>query len=113
MRTTVALVLAAIAAASCSHRDETGKVASEVRQTHFPGEITAGGGTSGEVLARNQQATQGAAKGGTPGTGGGMEGNTGGTAPGGKAAQSDTGQTAQSAAGQRGAEGKGKTGAQQ
>jgi hypothetical protein len=113
MRSTVALVLAAMAAASCSHHDETSRVASEVRQTHFPGEITAGGGTSGEVLARNQQATQGAAKGGTPGTAGGMGGNTGGTATGDKAAQPATEQAAKSAAGQPGAEGKARTGGQQ
>lgn len=36
-----------------------------VRQTHFPGAVTAGGGTSGEVLARNS--TAGGASGSTKG----------------------------------------------
>lgn len=36
-----------------------------VRQTHFPGAVTAGGGTSGEIMARNSPA--GGASGSTQG----------------------------------------------
>jgi hypothetical protein len=68
-----------LAAAGCN-RDHAGSVAG-VRQTRFPGEVTAGGGTSGQVLARSVKAvTEGTYSGGTPGIAGGSGGTTGGAA---------------------------------
>jgi hypothetical protein len=60
----------------------------EVRQTKFPGQFSAGGGTSGEVMARNSTATSGRASSGTPGIPQGAGGNTGGAAMGGAVAGS-------------------------
>lgn len=60
-------------------------------QTRFPGQVTAGGGTSGEVLSQAGQATQGAYQGGTPGIAGGSGGNTGGAATGGTVQESGRG----------------------
>jgi hypothetical protein len=74
--------------ASCTrHRPST----AGVRQTGFPGQVTAGGGTSGEVLARAGRATQGKYAGGTPGIAGGSGGNTGGVATGGTVQESGHG----------------------
>lgn len=61
---------------------------SESRQTKFPGMVTAGGATSGEVMATAKKSTDGSYAGGTPGTAGGMEGNTGGAKMGGTVAES-------------------------
>lgn len=57
-------------------------------QTKFPGQVSAGGGTSGEVIARGMQASGAAAPAtpapsGTPGTPQGAEGNVGGAELGG------------------------------
>lgn len=67
-------------AAGCGNRDrEQG-----VNQTGFPGQITAGGGTSGEVMNRSARVTtEGGNARGTPGIPQGSEGNVGGTAMGG------------------------------
>jgi hypothetical protein len=54
-----------------------------VRQTHFPGEVTAGGGTSGEVMERSKKVASSGAPSGTPGIPEGSEGNTSGAALGG------------------------------
>jgi hypothetical protein len=55
-----------------------------VIQTKFPGQVTAGGGSSGQVLARSAKPeTNAAYAGGTPGIAGGSGGNTGGAALGG------------------------------
>jgi hypothetical protein len=61
-----------------------------VQQTKFPGMVSAGGGTSGEVIARTggKQAPPPA---GTPGIPQGAGGNTGGAAPGGTVAKGDAG----------------------
>lgn len=53
------------------------------RQTNFPGQVTAGGGTSGEVLARNGALKNNPDPSGTPGIPQGAGGNTGGAAMGG------------------------------
>ena len=54
------------------------------QQTHFPGMVTAGGGTSGEVMAANGgNKTNGVYAGGTPGIAGGAGGNTSGAGTGG------------------------------
>lgn len=71
---TVALVLAGC---ERGRHEEVGGVI----QTHFPGEVTAGGGTSGQVLARTSRpVTEGSYAGGNPGMAGGAGGTTGGAA---------------------------------
>lgn len=62
-----------------------------IQETKFPGMVTAGGGTSGQVMARSSKPkTDATYAGGTPGHAGGAEGNTGGAAMGGTT--SETGQ---------------------
>lgn len=86
----VATCALAVLAAGCdrgrSHSTEP--AASEVRQTRFPGQVTAEGTTSGEVIAARPPAADGSYAGGTPGTAGGMEGNVGGAKMGGTVAES-------------------------
>ncbi|MFC0133062.1 hypothetical protein [Massilia eurypsychrophila] len=63
-----------------------------IRKTNFPGGVTAGGGTSGEVIARSQKpVTDGSYAGGTPGIAGGAGGTTGGTATAGAVRESGHG----------------------
>jgi hypothetical protein len=91
-RPTIALFCAcAVLAAGC--RDGgAGGAAATVHRTGFPGQISAGGGTSGQVMARSTKPkTDGSYSGGTPGHAGGMEGNTGGTATGGAVQESGKG----------------------
>lgn len=74
--------------------DERSRSAAGATQTGFPGQITAGGGTSGEVMARTAQTAQakdGSYAGGTPGIAGGSGGNTGGAATGGSVQESGQG----------------------
>ncbi len=74
--------------AACSPREST--VAQ--RQTNFPGMVTAGGGTSGEVMARNKKPkADGSYAGGTPYHAGGADGTTGGTATAGAVSESGHG----------------------
>ena len=48
-----------------------------MRETKFPGMVTAGGGTSGQVMAASAKPqTDGTYAGGTPGIAGGAGGNT-------------------------------------
>jgi hypothetical protein len=55
-----------------------------ILQTRFPGQVSAGGGTSGQVLARSgRPVTDATYAGGTPGIAGGSGGTTGGAATGG------------------------------
>jgi hypothetical protein len=54
-----------------------------VRQTHFPGEVTAGGGTSGEVMERSKKVASSGTPSGTPGIPEGAGGTTSGAALGG------------------------------
>jgi hypothetical protein len=65
--------------------------ASGPKQTRFPGQVSAGGGTSGEVIARAGGGASGAYMGGTPGIPMGSGGNTGGVATGGTVQQSSPG----------------------
>ncbi|MFD2368162.1 hypothetical protein [Pseudoduganella sp. GCM10020061] len=91
MRTLILGVCALAALAAGCDRDRAGSTApaaSEVRQTKFPGQVTAGGGTSGDVAAAALVATDASYAGGTPGTAGGMGGNTGGAKMGGTVAES-------------------------
>lgn len=79
----LALPLAVLLAASgCDERDnvKTDSVTG-VLQTGFPGQITAGGGSSGAVMARTARPeTDASYAGGTPGIAGGSGGTTGGAA---------------------------------
>lgn len=81
----LALPLALAALLAASGCDERGSVktdsATGVRQTGFPGQITAGGGSSGAVMARTARPeTDASYAGGTPGIAGGSGGTTGGAA---------------------------------
>lgn len=76
----LAALVALWGAAGCGPR-EPGRE-NGVQQTQFPGQVSAGGGTSGEVIAR-VGGKPAAGPAGTPGIPQGAEGNTGGTAPGG------------------------------
>ena len=78
MKTVLMVGLAALLCAGCSRGDGA---SAGMRKTNFPGMVTAGGGTSGEVMARNKKPqTEGSTTGGTPFHAGGAEGNTGGAA---------------------------------
>ncbi|ALK97868.1 hypothetical protein AB595_16115 [Massilia sp. WF1] len=82
--TTVALLLAA--AACTRHGDQA------MRETKFPGMVTAGGGTSGQVMARNdKRKTDATYAGGTPGIAGGAGGNTAGAGTGGSVTETGQG----------------------
>lgn len=70
------LLLACAALAGCDRGGGTDANAGAT-QTHFPGQITAGGNTSGEVLAKNANTTANMPS-GTPGIPQGAGGNTGG-----------------------------------
>ncbi|WP_298234937.1 hypothetical protein [uncultured Azohydromonas sp.] len=74
-----AVLLAALLGAGC---DRGPKVEDGVVQTRFPGQVSAGGGTSGEVIAQSG-GKQAAPPAGTPGIPQGSEGNVGGAALGG------------------------------
>ncbi|WP_460826692.1 hypothetical protein, partial [Massilia terrae] len=93
MKTSIMYVLACgllLAGAGC-HREAT-DAATGVRQTKFPGMVTAGGGTSGQILTKNAKpVTDGTYAGGTPGHAGGAGGNAGGTAMGGQVQESGQG----------------------
>jgi len=90
MKASILLVAAALALAGCERgrHEEVGGVI----QTKFPGQVTAGGGTSGQVLARNAKpVTEGSYAGGTPGIAGGAGGTTGGAATAGTVQESGQG----------------------
>jgi hypothetical protein len=69
------LLLVLLALAGCQRDSGAHSSARDILQTRFPGETTAGGGTSGEVMARADTAKT---QGGTPGIPKGAGGNTGG-----------------------------------
>jgi hypothetical protein len=69
--------------AGCADRRDASSSDTGIRQTHFPGEVTAGGGTSGEVMERSKKVASSGAPSGTPGIPEGSGGNTGGAALGG------------------------------
>jgi hypothetical protein len=88
LKSTVLIVGIAAALQACSR--DPGNAA--VRQTQFPGQVTAGGGTSGEVIARaGKPVADGSYAGGTPGIAGGSGGTTGGAATAGTAQESGHG----------------------
>lgn len=81
------VALAAVAVlAACGERGTSASEAG-VKQTKFPGSVSAGGGTSGEVIARAGTAKEGQYMRGTPGIPMGAGGNTGGAATGGTVQQ--------------------------
>lgn len=88
MNMNIALLAGAALLTACSPRDS----AFNQRQTRFPGMVTAGGGTSGEVIANSKKNTKdGSTAGGTPFHAGGADGNTGGTATAGAVTESGHG----------------------
>jgi len=83
----VALVLSA---AGCKQHGDNA-----MRETKFPGMVTAGGGTSGQVMAAHAgPKTDATYAGGTPGIAGGSGGNTSGAATGGTVRETGQGPTA-------------------
>ncbi|WUR15174.1 hypothetical protein E7V67_008730 [[Empedobacter] haloabium] len=84
-----ALVLLPLLLAGCEREHAA---ANGVVQTKFPGQVSAGGGTSGEVIARSSRpVTDATYAGGTPGIAGGSGGNTSGAATGGTVQESGQG----------------------
>lgn len=86
----VSTVTAALMLAGCERgrHEEVGGVI----QTHFPGQVTSGGGTSGQVIARSAgPVTEGSYAGGHPGMAGGAGGTTGGAATAGTVQESGQG----------------------
>ena len=82
--------VAAVLVSACTRGDKAADAG--IRKTAFPGMVTAGGGTSGEVIARSPKpVTDGSYAGGTPGIAGGAGGNTGGTATAGTVQESGQG----------------------
>lgn len=76
----LALVLTA-GLAACGNQRAGDDVRAD--QTKFPGQVSAGGGTSGEVIARGMKEPVVVGPSGTPGIPQGSEGNVGGAALGG------------------------------
>jgi hypothetical protein len=88
----VKYVMAANMLAAVAACGDHGGANAGAKQTGFPGQVTAGGGTSGEVMARSaQKKTDGTYAGGTPGIAGGSGGNTSGAATGGSVQESGRG----------------------
>lgn len=79
-----------LAATGCGRHGDAAQ-----EQTRFPGMVTAGGGTSGQVMAANGgPKTDATYAGGTPGIAGGSGGNTAGAAVGGNVTESGKGPSA-------------------
>src|SRR5437763_6251676 len=79
--------LAVVLLAGCNRHGDAAQL-----QTHFPGMVTAGGHTSGEVMAANGgNKTNGGYAGGTPGIAGGAGGNTAGAGTGGSTRETGQG----------------------
>jgi len=107
MKALTLLTFVALACAAGCDRDHT-QAANGVIQTKFPGQVTAGGGTSGAVIARSSRpVTDATYAGGTPGIAGGSGGNTSGAATAGTVQESgqgpSSGTTQPTSAGQAGA----------
>jgi len=94
MRSTLASVLVSVGTlAAVLTSVGTLAAAAGPAQTHFPGQVSAAGGTSGDVMARSGELRNVADEGGTPGIPKGAEGNTGGTQVGASVKQSEIGAT--------------------
>ncbi|XYJ12334.1 hypothetical protein ACSUZJ_10205 [Telluria sp. B2] len=86
------LAAAVLLAAGCSRHNAP--ASNGVIQTKFPGQVTSGGGTSGEVIARTSRpVTDATYAGGTPGIAGGSGGNTSGAETGGTTRETGQGPT--------------------
>lgn len=96
MPTCTVVVVVAVLAGGCAaltgcQRAEA-PAAHGVVQTRYPGQMSAGGGSSGEVMARSAHPqTDATYAGGTPGIAGGAGGNTGGAETGGTTQESGQG----------------------
>jgi len=78
-----------LATAGCKQHGDAAQI-----QTKFPGMVTAGGHTSGQVLAANAKpTTDGTYAGGLPGVAGGAGGNTAGAETGGSVRETGQGPT--------------------
>jgi len=78
-----------VASVGCSQHGDNAQ-----RQTKFPGMVSAGGGTSGQVMTANGgPKTDATYAGGTPGIAGGSGGNTSGAGTGGTTTESGKGPT--------------------
>lgn len=83
----VLVLLVLLGAAGCKPHGDGAQ-----RQTKFPGMVTAGGGTSGQVMAAHGgPKTDAGYAGGTPGIAGGSGGNTAGAATGGSVRETGQG----------------------
>ena len=90
MLTSAVVVMCGASLTACRRAQEP--AAHGVIQTRYPGQMTAGGASSGEVMARTARPTTDATyAGGTPGTAGGAGGNTGGAEIGGTVQESGQG----------------------
>jgi len=90
--TSCALAAMLLLAAGCNRN--TAPASDGVIQTKFPGQVTSGGGTSGEVIARAAKpVTDATYAGGTPGIAGGAGGNTSGAETGGTTRETGQGPT--------------------
>jgi hypothetical protein len=95
-RLIVTLGVAMVLASACKRQDSAADTG--MRKTNFPGMVTAGGGTSGEVMARNKKpATDGSYAGGTPFHAGGAGGTSGGTGTAGAVQESGHGPSGKTA----------------
>lgn len=90
---TFALAIGAVACAMLAACDRGRSSATDgIEQTKFPGQVTAGGLTSGQVMARTARPeTNAVYGGGSPFIAGGSGGNTGGAAMGGTVAETGEG----------------------
>lgn len=84
------LLLSAALSAGCERGREQG--VDGIVQTKYPGQVTAGGASSGTILATTSRPTTDAVyAGGTPGLAGGSGGNTGGAKVGGSSTETGQG----------------------
>lgn len=74
-------LLLALTMAGCN-KDGPATADNGIKQTRFPGQLSAGGGTSGEIMAQAAGGNAAKAPSGTPGIPQGAGGNTGGAAMG-------------------------------
>ena len=90
-----ACLVAALALLTVGCSRNTAPASDGVIQTKFPGQVTAGGGTSGEIIARSSRpVTDATYAGGTPGIAGGAGGNTSGAETGGTTRETGQGPNA-------------------
>jgi hypothetical protein len=95
-RLLIVLGAASVLAGACTRQDSAAD--SGMRKTNFPGMVTAGGGTSGEVIASAKKpAKDGSTAGGTPFHGGGAGGTSGGAATAGTVQESGHGPSGKTA----------------